>query len=345
MRYFFTHNILYVATYDVGFGDFLANTICLNFIDNVFEHRVLFHYYINERIYERCGWYLHSQLPCDKVFIHPYEKSDSFLEYKFNNFPKNYYDFVILAQISNDAILNHILEKIKCKKILDNQNLYKEKKIESVYDYFKFYNLPFYNNSYSINNQLKKLFDFIGNEDYLAVFPFSTRYLASVNVKGILKVIKFAEDKKLKVLLCGENVCPYYGVNTNLNQQIHNFVDNCDNENVINVMGMNLNKIIPILEKAKYVFYGPTGISMLGTMNLVKNPNSFLLNGGDTAIMEDILVGSEKFLNRTKLKRSNDLCEYYPCGNFPQNINIEKINNCRKHKEAKCLNEDLNIVI
>lgn len=344
---FFTHKILFASTYPVGFGDVITNTVIIKYFTEKFGNRVLVHYYLNETICERNDWFFYHYMPCDKVFSHPFHWHDTHFNLsRFENMTDNYYDYVIIDHVT-DKCLEEMKDKFKNAIFISLHDYICQKyKVESLVPYFNITNdTPEYRNRfrpYSINDQFNTFFSLIDNSPYVAIFPFSTRPLASVTTEGIKKVVEFAKRKMMKTVICGENYCPYSAMS--FQNSLNEFVSSIKDDSVINLMGLGLHKVCRILEKAKYVFYGPTGSAMLGIYAMAKNPNSYLLSGGDTGIMHGIYnlchPNFPQMMNIITTK-----CPHFPCGDIPKNTKIEKVMTCRTTGNAKCLNEELNIEI
>ena len=179
---------------------------------------------------------------------------------------------------------------------------------------------------------------------FVAVFPCSTRVLSSLNYEGVQKVIDFAKSKNMVTVLCGESF-DSYTTNSTFQKSIREVLERCTDESVINLMGLGIYKICKWIEKAEYIFYGPTGSSMLGIYDMSINPNSYLLNAGDSSIMRDIYNQKPKYMPLQKMNVLTTSCPFFPCGRFSEEQASEKVKRCRDNKRASCLNEELIINI
>jgi len=340
---FFTHRILFASTYPVGFGDAICNPNCVKYFTENLDHRVLVHHYINEKTYERNGWFFYNHHPCDNVFIHPAEyEAGRFLVEKFDNMDSGYYNYVLIDHVS-DAAFPQIREKFKHATFLTIHDSNVERfGIEKLYPYFKLTNeSPDYQRMYAKHDDSKQILameKLLDGKEFVAVFPFSTRNLAGLNVKGLRKVVSFAKSKGLVTVVCGECFCPY-GMHNSMRRAMDDYYQNFNEDEVIDIMGMGLHKVCRILEKARYVFYGPTGSAMLGIYDMACNPNSYLIHGGDSTIMHDIFKHKHARNPQQVVTPMRVACPHFPCGQCSDDI--PKVKQCRDSQEAACLNEEL----
>lgn len=332
MRTLLKTKMLWISTCDISFGDFMTNSLITNTMMNLFDYELQMHYYINELTMERSNWFINYQNISDRTFIH--HNNRSFNKDKFVHFPIDYYDYILIDHVGYN--IEEILNSFRPKEFLDVRGT---THLKQAYSYFNISN-PYENiNPYNLNKLRNKIKILTENKNYIMLFPFSTRSLASLNLNGIIKINEFALKHDCLLLICGENFSPYSFENK-MSFDITKFLKECDSDNIINLLGLSNNKTISLAKDAKYVFYTPSGMSMLGILNIIDNNNSYLLSGGDSSIMWDI----QKVLKGKHFFEIHPNCKYYPCGKFADNI-PEQVLNCRINKEAKCLNDDLNIGI
>jgi hypothetical protein len=323
----------------------MTNSLITNYLCDYFENRTLFHYLITDTTNERISWFIEKQNISDRTFIQPLNTKVCID--KFKMYPSDYYDYVIIDHCYYG--LEDIINYFKPKEFLSIYN-YNHKEIKNLYDYIDIKkehssNYVFGYNFERLDFKIKELLN--GNQ-YIVLFPFSTRGLASINLEGILKINELAKSKQCKLLLAGIDANVYL-FNGGLSENLKRF-KNSDllDDNIINVMGLSINKILHLIKNAMYVFYGPTGTSVLPVLGLSKNVNNYIISGGNSDIVIDILKTFPDAVN--SVKNIRPICPFFPCDVQKFNTNLQnldklphKVKSCVEANQAKCLNEELDI--
>jgi hypothetical protein len=346
---FIKKRILFISTYDVAYGDFMTNSLITNYICDYFENRVLIHYLISDTTNERISWFIENQNISDRTFLQ--QLNTKFCIEKFKNYPKNYYDYIIIDHCYNelDDVLNHFEPEqfLSVHKYPDYDKYPTHDKIKYLYKYLniKKENPQNYFFGYNFDRLNFKINELIGDSKYIILFPFSTRSLASINLDGILRINEFAKSKNCKLILAGVDI-NVYSFNNGMSENL-NIIKNNQllDDNIINLMGISTNKIIYLANKAEYVFYGPTGTAILPILGLVKNKNNYIITGGNTDVMIDILKTFPDSIASTKKIRP--ACPFFPCELHKFNVNDlpQKVKECNDKKQASCLNQEIDIKI
>lgn len=345
MKEFIKKRILFVSTYDVSYGDFMTNSLITNYVCDYFENKVLFHYLISDTTNERISWFIENQNISDRTFIQ--QLNTKFCVEKFKNYPDDYYDIIIIDHCYHE--LDDILNRFKPKQFLSvHQYQYlNHNKIKNLYEHLdvkKEHSLN-YSFEYNFNRLNIKLSEILMDNKYIVLFPFSTRSLASINLEGILKINDFAKSKDCKLILAGVDI-NVYPFNDGLSENLSVFKNNESlDDNIINLMGLSTSKIIHLAKNAEYVFYGPTGTSVLPALGLIKNINSYIISGGNTDITMDVLKTFPDAM--LSVKNIRPKCPFFPCDVQKFNINNlpHRVKSCIDKKQAACLNEELEVKI
>lgn len=339
MKNFIKHKVLWVSSYDVSFGDFMTNNLVMNSVMNYFDYEAQIHFMLPDTVLERISWYVHEQGVCDKVFVHPLHTK--FEQGKFRALGPDYYDYVIIDHCGD--IIKDVLEYFTPKAFLSMhpQCIQLDKRISNVYETLfghwdgRRVSIDKYDN-YRLYDKIKSL---VADRNYMVVYPFSTRDLASINMTGLIKINEFAKRQNCSLLLCGENHAPYLFKNR-MSHHMKTVVSEWNDSNVVNMLGVAIPKLQTVVQNANCVFYAPTGAAVLGIVKVFTNPSSYILSGGDSTIMWDI---HNYFTNGSPVvKNVRTSCEYYPCGAITGNV-PEKVMTCRVNKEAACLNAELEL--
>jgi hypothetical protein len=305
----------------------------------IYGQRSMVHYYINELAYERNGWFFFTHQPCDRIFIHPnLLANDRFETIKFENLPRDYYDYVIVGHVDNRCF-SQMLDYFKTSTFVSVHDIMtnQDNRVKSFYSHFGIDTQPpSIFKKYTSDDQYFMLKSIIGNKGFIMIFPFSTRVLSTIQQEGIRKIVQFAKNRKLMTLICGENFDPY-SVGSGFNNIIRNFLLEFNDNQVINIMGMGTHKLFRLLDEANYVFYAPTGAAMLKINGMEMNPNSYIISGGDSNIMMDISNEAARSVPELVVKDIKTKCPYFPCGGQQDDLPMS----CRKNENALCLNNQL----
>ena len=333
--------ILYIWEYDVSFGDSLTNFHeNLSLVRNKLPLSIIYAV-INPRTYNTgVTNLLLSKGLID--FVYPFNIS------KINEESNNSFK-TLIKYLDVDIIIHNNYSSIKSveliKEMFSNKiHLQTPNSNFGLNDLFKYFNINYgdeylgilkksYHSNY-INQFVDTCIETSNNKKTIAIFSGSTRPLANVGKEGVTNIINLIDFLNMHTFLVGTSINNLYDINGVNWEEI--YTNNYKSST--NIIGNNWTKTTALLDKVDIIISGPTGAAMISPLI---NKKQILILGGDSPIMKDCI--NEYTYNEYTLNLKCN-CINYPCDINSVKKNKELYDTCFKEKNAKCLNENLNII-
>lgn len=342
---FFTKNVLYFGTYSDSLGDGL-NTLKYTYsIAEKNNYRIRLHAHIGVNMNNIVSPFLYEDGIIDKfITYHNEEYSENYFESRFNKKAFEY-DEVLLRPIfgekNKSKIIYEYFKNYGCKIFRTHNDGYEDVFIQNQPSWEFYTGSPRHMSDCVNNNFLdvkKSIFSFIKTEKVAILMPLSTRLEAGLSVNAVEKIIKKLVNKKYTVLLCGDIFTPYdmseNNFYNNSTKEILHRLKNVDN--VINLLGMSLNKVCKLSAFCDLFISAPTGAAQMSWYDYIKC-KSIMIETGVTKIMTSCYEGHKK----RDINIIDCNCEYRYCQYYVELKGTnEKIKNCQKNG-PKCLDDEL----
>lgn len=332
---------LYVVEHDMSFGDSLTNFHShISFIKDKYPFSIIY-VIVHPRTFNTGV----TNLLIDKGlidFAFPLElgkiNSDNNIFFKTHLLNLGV-DYVVVNKHTSQESVNLFIQLFKNVEFLQTPessfgigDLFEYFKISFNEEYLKILKKS-YHTDY-VSQFTESCISVSNNKKTVALFSGSTRVLANLGKEGVRRISELTFKLNQHLFLVGTSKYNLYNVNEGVNwSEIYN----CDYQTATNLIGNNWSKTISLLKRVDMIISGPTGAAMISPLI---NKKQILILGGDSPIMKDCINGYTYNEYTLNLKCN---CVNYPCGINLVKTNKELYDTCFTQRNAKCLNENLNI--